>query len=142
MKRGPYKTNKILYEAHKASMVRLRQQGYGYGTIAKMLNIPPYLVRSVVQNICVDHGSATTKGMLFNIADKPFDSLSKVGRRAFLLRKRGHQCEKCKLTQWNGYPIPIELHNHRASEDKCLLLCPNCHSQTDDWRGRGKRKPK
>ena len=42
-------------------------------------------------------------------------------------------CEWCKNTEWNGYPIPLELHhknqNHDDnSESNLMILCPTCHA--------------
>jgi 5-methylcytosine-specific restriction endonuclease McrA len=54
---------------------------------------------------------------------------------------RGHKCEKCGLTHWLEKPITLEVHhkdgNHLNNELENLeLLCPNCHSYTDNWRGK------
>ena len=54
---------------------------------------------------------------------------------------RGHKCEKCGLTEWLGKPIPLELHHIDGKElnstlDNLILLCPNCHAFTDNYRGR------
>jgi 5-methylcytosine-specific restriction endonuclease McrA len=52
------------------------------------------------------------------------------------------RCERCGLTEWLGAPICIELH-HRNGDgrdnrlENLELLCSNCHSQTDNWGGRG-----
>ena len=52
-----------------------------------------------------------------------------------------HQCEKCNLSEWLGLKIPLELHhvNGNSSDNSILnlmLLCPNCHSFTDNYRGK------
>ena len=50
-------------------------------------------------------------------------------------------CEQCNLTTWNGSPIPLELH-HKNGNNKdnnlanLMLLCPNCHALTNNYRNR------
>ena len=43
------------------------------------------------------------------------------------------RCYHCSMTEWNGEPIPLELHhidcNHNNNELENLnILCPNCHA--------------
>ena len=51
------------------------------------------------------------------------------------------KCECCGLSEWNGLPIPLELHhidgnrnNHKLENLK--ILCSNCHAQTDTFRAK------
>jgi hypothetical protein len=53
------------------------------------------------------------------------------------------KCYSCNLTQWMGFPIPLELEhidgNHQNNNlDNLTILCPNCHSFTSTYRGRNK----
>lgn len=62
-----------------------------------------------------------------------------------LIHIRGRKCECCGLTEWMGKEITLEVHhkdgNHLNNAfDNLQLLCPNCHSYTDNWRGKMKIK--
>lgn len=54
------------------------------------------------------------------------------------------KCEICGNTgEWNGKPLILELHhvngNHFDNRlENLQILCPNCHSQTEGHRKRGK----
>jgi hypothetical protein len=53
------------------------------------------------------------------------------------------RCEQCGLSQWRGKALSLELHHVNGDGldnrlENLLLLCPNCHSQTDTWGGRNK----
>lgn len=55
-----------------------------------------------------------------------------------------HQCEHCKMNEWLGVPIPLELNhidgNHYNNKMINLeLLCPNCHALTPTYRGKNKK---
>jgi hypothetical protein len=55
-----------------------------------------------------------------------------------------YKCEQCNNTHWNGKLIPLELeHCNGNNSDNRLenlkLLCPNCHAQTDFYRGKNKK---
>lgn len=55
--------------------------------------------------------------------------------RTALIGIRGHKCECCGLSEWQGRPIVLEIHHkdcdhHNQELDNLQLLCPNCHSLT------------
>jgi DNA-binding transcriptional ArsR family regulator len=84
----------------------------------------------------------------------PIAELLVAGRR----RSRGHikarllkeglkrnRCEGCGITEWRGRPLNMELHHVNGDNadnrlENLQLLCGNCHSQTDNWGGRGARR--
>ena len=71
------------------------------------------------------------------------------GLRGRLLKEgwKQHKCEQCGLTEWCGQPIPLELHHGNGiSNDYRIanlhLLCPNCHTLTDNYRGKNQHSRK
>ena len=64
--------------------------------------------------------------------------------RYFLQLEREWKCECCGLTEWQGKPLTLEIDHIDGNQSNNLrenlrILCPNCHSQTETWRGRGIR---
>lgn len=74
---------------------------------------------------------------------KKYDTPLKGGKLLpELIKIRGHQCEKCKLSEWQGQKINLQVHHINGDRcnnelDNLQLLCLNCHSQTENF---GKRK--
>lgn len=59
------------------------------------------------------------------------------------LKEKRCEGENCGITEWRGKPISFELHhvngiNNDHRLENLLILCPNCHSQTDSYKGRNK----
>lgn len=54
-----------------------------------------------------------------------------------------YKCECCGISEWNGKYISLQLHHingiHNDNRLSNLqLLCPNCHSQTENFGTKGK----
>ena len=73
----------------------------------------------------------------------PFEELGCENRKRRVLEEQNNCCNKCKLSEWFGSSLTLELEhkdgnteNNERSNLECL--CPNCHSLTETWRGRNK----
>lgn len=106
-------------------------------------------------NLNTEHfnGQSWNKGKTYGPKRPLSEYLSnKYTVKSYSLRERllrenifPHQCMHCKLTEWIDSPIPLELHHINGTHDdnsidNLQLLCPNCHTLTDNYRGRKKRK--
>lgn len=54
--------------------------------------------------------------------------------RKYLITERGHKCEVCGITEWQGQDAPLVVdhkdHNtHNNEESNLMLICPNCRAQ-------------
>lgn len=64
-------------------------------------------------------------------------------KRAYIQRvlKNDIHCECCGIKDWNGKPITFQLHHKDGNTinnvlENIILLCPNCHSQTENYRNQ------
>ncbi len=76
-----------------------------------------------------------------NLKQKDFLLWSNSLRKSLVLEEQGNKCLHCKLDSWNDKPLVLELdhidgNNKNNVRENLRCLCPNCHSQTDTWRGR------
>lgn len=55
-----------------------------------------------------------------------------------LFQEREYKCECCGISTWNNQKLILQVHhidgNHNNNTRNNLqILCPNCHSQTENW---------
>jgi 5-methylcytosine-specific restriction endonuclease McrA len=67
----------------------------------------------------------------------------RVTFRSYLSERKGYFCDVCKITDWNGVAIMLQVDHIDGNAgnntfDNLRLLCPNCHSQQDNWGGRNR----
>jgi len=141
MIRGPYKGRKRLYE----KAITLRKRGFGYRSIAHKLGDKIHwgTIKNWVGDIKVDKQTAQNLAIEYSIhPHKHFDQIrTSPSRKRFLIKERGHRCECCSLTKWLGKKIPLELHHKDGNKKNntkknILLVCPNCHTFTDTYKGK------
>lgn len=75
--------------------------------------------------------------------DKQIKTFS-LKKKLFKEGLKEKKCEICGLTEWMGKPIVLQLHhkdgnNQNNSLDNLMILCPNCHSQTDNYCGNANK---
>jgi DNA-binding CsgD family transcriptional regulator len=56
---------------------------------------------------------------------------------------KAERCEACGLERWRDAPLRMALHHVNGDRldnriENLALLCPNCHSQTDNFAGRNR----
>jgi len=76
-----------------------------------------------------------------NYSTGAYYSSYKLNKRLIKEGIKKHQCENCLNTCWLDKPISLELHHINGIRndnrlENLQLLCPNCHSYTDNYRGK------
>jgi len=86
----------------------------------------------------------TTAWALEKYQSTPFEQLGSENRKRRVLEEQEHKCNHCEIAEWNGKHIVLELEhkdgntkNNKRTNLECI--CPNCHSQTETWRGRNNK---
>lgn len=79
------------------------------------------------------------------VENSPYTSINKLKSRLIKEGLLKYKCCKCGITEWQNEPISLQLdHINGINNDHRLenlrFLCPNCHSQTDTYAGRNKKK--
>lgn len=75
------------------------------------------------------------------VKDSTYTNMSKLKNRILNEGLKERKCECCGLTEWLGQPISLEMHHVNGIKndlriENLQILCPNCHAQTDNYRGK------
>jgi hypothetical protein len=62
-------------------------------------------------------------------------------RRLLAAGLKEPRCERCGIEDWLGEPLALPLHHINGDNrddrlENLMLLCPNCHSQTENFAER------
>lgn len=117
-------------------------QGNNSNTLKRLLN---------VNNIDYSHFTGRAKHYKTH-PTKIEDYLNnKIKIKTFKLKQKllkenliENKCSICGLTSWLNKPIVLQLHhidgnNNNNNLNNLQLLCPNCHSQTDNYCGNANK---
>ena len=112
-----------------------------YRTHAKRLNV--WKTNPSGKGITKDRSSVKIPLETILSGEHPHYQTFKLKNRLIKEGILQYECSCCNLSKWQNKPIGLELdhidgnkYNHKL--DNLRLLCPNCHSQTDTYRGRNK----
>lgn len=80
---------------------------------------------------------------LILVENSSYSSSNHLKKRLIKEGIKKYQCEICNNINWNNAPIPLELEHCNGNNtdnriENLKLLCPNCHAQTPNYRGKNK----
>lgn len=84
-------------------------------------------------------------GYLDDCGKNDFGVVTPAIIKKHLLMERGDTCESCGNNEWLGKKLPLQVHHidgDRSNnlKNNLLLLCPNCHSITDNWCTKNEKR--
>lgn len=79
------------------------------------------------------------------VENSSYANIASLKRRIINNKLLKYECSKCGISSWNDQPLSLHLdHINGINNDHRLenlrFLCPNCHSQTDTYAGKNKKK--
>jgi len=161
IKGGLFMQEKYTLEALQSAVER----SFSYIDVLKCFGISPrgdmhrYIKRKIEKfDISVEH-FCKPKKVVHSLKKKTASEIlldqteTKIIKEAYTLRRalleigRTYECEKCKIKEWQGAPITLQVHHidgnsYNNKAENLMFICPNCHSQTKNYAGKGAKKPR
>jgi hypothetical protein len=150
---------------YKYSIEELKEavkQSKSIANVLRLLNVRPVggnykTVKSLISKYNIDISHFTGQGWNVGLKFKPFKKFkdeeifveNSSYKSTVRLKERYKNlksidyCEICGIKEWNNKPLSFEIHHINGINtdnriENLQLLCPNCHSQTESFRGKSK----
>lgn len=146
----------------KAQLADAVSSSFSIAAALRKLKIAPaggnyQTIKKAIRNFSLDDSHFTGKGHLRNrthaynrrnisevLQKGRYENSHKLRLRLIAEGLKSHKCEHCNRTKWLKQKIPLQLHHVDGDKENnrinnLLLLCPNCHAVTDNYRGKNKR---
>lgn len=139
----PYENRKQLFCGHSCrathyNLANSKKITWACAGCGKLKTTLPHKKKTYCGNKC--QGTRITEDMLVKFNQGFVKNRPTIKR--LLVHLHGHSCFNCKLTDWQGVKIPLEVHHvgdvANNLPSNLQLLCPNCHALTPNWKGKNK----
>ena len=140
----------------KDEIIKWISENQSKAFICRELKCKPETLNSYLTKMGIKYdGNQAGKGLTKNngqymtlvdyLANSKDIQTNKIRQKLLKENYKEHKCEKCGLSEWLNQPIPLEVHHKDGNRfnntiDNFELLCPNCHAQTDSYRGKNSAK--
>ncbi len=129
------------------------------GVLAELGRIPSggnfFTLKKKLKEFCIDISHFTSKPRFYGggppkkplvdiLKDGVFYNNNKLRQRLIKEKIFEEKCLICNAKDWQGKPLSFELDHINGSPwdnriENLRILCPNCHCQTANHRGRNKK---
>jgi len=152
------------YKTSKDELEKIVANSLSIADVCRSLNVVPIggnyrTIKSKIKlwNLDINHftGQAWNVGERFKpfnksiplsdilIENSTYTSTNHLKERLIKEGIKKDECENCGLSMWLGKKLSIELHHNNGNNtdhriENLKMLCPNCHSQTNTFRGNNR----
>lgn len=137
---------KIINECSSISEVLkkigLKPSGNNHTSLTKYLEESNFDTKTLVgRSIYRGQKHIESKTLFECLTENGTKDSNKLKLKLFNSGIKQEKCEVCGITEWMGKKLTFELHHingiHNDNRlENLIILCPNCHSQTYNFRGR------
>lgn len=127
----------------------MRKLGYTANRGSSFIGLSQYLKDN---NISTEHfkgkahGTSNTERYSLDqilIKDSTYSNLTSLKNRVLKAGLLEYKCSSCGISKWKDKPITLQLHHINGDNrdnriENLTLLCPNCHSQTENYCKKSK----
>lgn len=129
-------------------------QCINFTEVLEMLSIPRQgnnsnTLKSLLDENNIDYSHFTGRARVYNntstsiseyLSNRVKITSGKLRIKLLAEGLKENKCEICGITKWLGNPIVCQLHhidgnNQNNNLENLQILCPNCHSQTENYCG-------
>lgn len=147
---------------NKEILINIVSKSLSIADVCRALNIIPAggnyrTIKDKIKlwNICTKHftGSGWNTGNKFKpfnkkiklidilVENSTYKSSAKLKARLFAEGIKVEKCEMCGIDSWLNKRINFDLHHINGNNtdnriENLKILCPNCHAQTDNYKGK------
>lgn len=150
------------YDWSKEKIENAVKESDSYSEVLRKMEIPiqgnnSKTLKDKIQQYNIDISHFTFKKQYKEIADCSYIPASEylnnsksiqTSKLRIKLIKEGikeNKCEICGITEWQDKPLVCQLHHINGDStdnriENLQMLCPNCHSQTENYCGSSNKK--
>ena len=128
----------------KEEIQNIVKNSTSYSEVARQIGYNGSSGINTIKKVLIDYNIDTShfKGHAWNKRDNEL-SWSTIRKQYFEMKP--YQCEECGISDWNGKPISLTIHHKDGDHfnndfSNLIILCPNCHSQTDNFCAKNRKK--
>ena len=129
----------------------MRKLGYTVNRGNSFLGLKKYLRENSIDTshfVGKAHGTSDTSEYSLEeimVENSIYSNITRFKKRLIKAKLIEYKCSCCGITEWQGKPLVLQLHhingNNRDNRiENLTFLCPNCHSQTENFSGRNMEK--